>query len=42
MPEITEAYDFRGRTVVDSQGEKIGKVTSSTTTSGAASRSGRS
>jgi sporulation protein YlmC with PRC-barrel domain len=26
MPEITEAYDFHGRTVVDSQGEKIGKV----------------
>jgi uncharacterized protein (TIGR02271 family) len=26
MPEITEAYDFRGRTVLDSQGEKIGKI----------------
>ncbi len=26
MPEVTEAYDFRGRTVLDSQGEKIGKV----------------
>ncbi|MGI8571663.1 MAG: DUF2382 domain-containing protein [Solirubrobacteraceae bacterium] len=26
MPETTEAYDFRGRTVVDSRGEKIGKV----------------
>lgn len=26
MPETTEAYDFRGRTVVDPQGEKIGKV----------------
>ena len=26
MPETTEAYDFRGRTVVDSQGEKIGKI----------------
>ncbi len=26
MPETTSAYDFRGRTVLDSQGEKIGKV----------------
>jgi uncharacterized protein (TIGR02271 family) len=26
MTEITEAYDFHGRTVVDSQGEKIGKI----------------
>jgi uncharacterized protein (TIGR02271 family) len=26
MPEITEAYDFRGRTLIDQQGEKIGKV----------------
>jgi hypothetical protein len=26
MPEITEASDFRGRTVLDSQGEEIGKV----------------
>jgi len=26
VPETTEAYDFRGRTVLDSQGEKIGKV----------------
>ncbi len=26
MPETTEAYDFRGRTVVDSQGEKVGKI----------------
>lgn len=26
MPETTPEYDFRGRTVVDSQGEKIGKV----------------
>ncbi len=26
MPETTEAYDFRGRTVVGSQGEKIGKI----------------
>jgi uncharacterized protein (TIGR02271 family) len=26
MPETTEAYDFRGRTVLDSQGEKIGKI----------------
>ncbi len=26
MPETTEAYDFRGRTVVDSEGEKIGKI----------------
>jgi len=26
MPELTEAYDFRGSTVLDSQGEKIGKI----------------
>jgi uncharacterized protein (TIGR02271 family) len=26
MTEMTEAYDFRGRTVVDRDGEKIGKV----------------
>jgi uncharacterized protein (TIGR02271 family) len=26
MTELTEAYDFRGRTVVDRDGEKIGKV----------------
>jgi uncharacterized protein (TIGR02271 family) len=26
MTEITEAYDFHGRTVLDSQGEKIGKI----------------
>jgi uncharacterized protein (TIGR02271 family) len=26
MTEVTEAYDFRGRTVVDHAGEKIGKV----------------
>jgi uncharacterized protein (TIGR02271 family) len=26
MPETTPAYDFRGRTVLDTQGEKIGKV----------------
>ena len=26
MPEMTEAYDFRGRTVLDSQDEKIGKI----------------
>ncbi len=26
MPETTEAYDFRGRTVLDSQGQKIGKI----------------
>jgi uncharacterized protein (TIGR02271 family) len=26
MPETTEAYDFRGRTVIDKAGEKIGKV----------------
>jgi uncharacterized protein (TIGR02271 family) len=26
MPETTEAYDFQGRTVLDSQGEKVGKV----------------
>jgi len=26
MPEMTEAYEWQGRTLVDSQGEKIGKV----------------
>lgn len=26
MPETTEAYDFSGRTLVDSEGEKIGKI----------------
>ncbi|MGI8505214.1 MAG: DUF2382 domain-containing protein [Solirubrobacteraceae bacterium] len=26
MSEISEAYDFRGRTVLDQEGEKIGKV----------------
>ncbi len=26
MPETTEAYDFHGRTLVDSDGEKIGKI----------------
>jgi uncharacterized protein (TIGR02271 family) len=26
VPETTSAYDFRGRTVLDSRGEKIGKV----------------
>ncbi len=26
MTELTESYDFRGRTVVDRDGEKIGKV----------------
>jgi uncharacterized protein (TIGR02271 family) len=26
VPEISEAYDFQGRTVLDSQGEKVGKV----------------
>jgi uncharacterized protein (TIGR02271 family) len=26
MPETTEAYDFRGRTLIDEAGEKIGKV----------------
>jgi uncharacterized protein (TIGR02271 family) len=26
MPETTEAYDFRGRTLIDQAGEKIGKV----------------
>jgi uncharacterized protein (TIGR02271 family) len=26
MPQTTEAYDFRGRTLVDHDGEKIGKV----------------
>ena len=26
MPQTTEAYDFRGRTLVDQHGEKIGKI----------------
>ena len=26
MPETTEAYDFSGRTLVDREGEKIGKI----------------
>ena len=26
MPETTEAYDFRGRTIVDREGEKVGKI----------------
>ena len=26
MPETTEAYDFRGRTLIDADGEKIGKI----------------
>ena len=26
MPKTTEAYDFRGRTLVDGDGEKIGKI----------------
>jgi uncharacterized protein (TIGR02271 family) len=26
MPDTTEAYDFHGRTLIDQQGEKIGKV----------------
>ena len=26
MPDTTEAYDFRGRTLVDEAGEKIGKI----------------
>ena len=26
MPETTEAYDFRGRTLVDREGEKVGKI----------------
>jgi uncharacterized protein (TIGR02271 family) len=26
MPDTTEAYDFRGRTLVDQAGEKIGKI----------------
>jgi hypothetical protein len=26
MPETTEAYDFRGRTLIDRDGEKIGKI----------------
>ncbi|MGZ6564986.1 MAG: PRC-barrel domain-containing protein, partial [Solirubrobacteraceae bacterium] len=26
MPETTEAYDFRGRTLIDAEGEKLGKI----------------
>jgi uncharacterized protein (TIGR02271 family) len=26
MPQTTEAYDFRGRTLIDADGEKIGKI----------------
>jgi uncharacterized protein (TIGR02271 family) len=26
MPQTTEAYDFRGRTLIDGEGEKIGKI----------------
>ena len=26
MPDTTEAYDFRGRTLIDGEGEKIGKI----------------
>ena len=26
MPQLTEAYDYRGRTLVDHEGDKIGKV----------------
>ncbi len=26
MPEMTEAYDWKGRTMVDSDGEKLGKI----------------
>ena len=26
MPETTEAYDFRGRTVIDRDGQKLGKI----------------
>src|SRR5437763_13043357 len=26
MPETTEAYDFRGRTLIDAEREKIGKI----------------
>jgi uncharacterized protein (TIGR02271 family) len=26
MPELTEAYDYRGRTLVDTEGDKIGEV----------------
>jgi uncharacterized protein (TIGR02271 family) len=26
MPNTTEAYDFRGRTLIDGEGEKIGKI----------------
>ena len=26
MPQTTEAYDFRGRTLIDGDGEKIGKI----------------
>src|SRR5438270_8893728 len=26
MPETTEAYDFRGRRLIDGEGEKLGKI----------------
>jgi sporulation protein YlmC with PRC-barrel domain len=26
MTEVTEAYDFRGRTLIDRDGDKIGKI----------------
>ena len=26
MSQMTEAYDYRGRTLVDREGEKIGKI----------------
>jgi uncharacterized protein YrrD len=26
MPEVTDVYDFRGRTMVGSDGEKLGKI----------------
>jgi len=26
MPEMTEAYDWRGRTILDTRGEKIGTI----------------
>ena len=43
MTQFTEAYDFRGRTLVDRDGEKIGTVDEVYTDAGAAaSRSGRS
>ena len=27
MPEMTNAYEWQGRTIVGSDGEKIGKIT---------------